>query len=1260
MAYAEIKEAISGRSTIPFSFDYLDKDHVKVKIDGSEVPEADYTINGQEVDFDGTVPSGTNIHIYRDTNLDEPIAKFASGSAIRANDLNTLSDQVRFSAEERKARGLDSDGDTMTGELSMSGNKITNLGTPTDGTDAASKTYADGVRADVEAAKVAAETAQANAETAETNAETAQASAQAAETYVNSVYFGSHSSAPVDGNGDFINPFTNQVLTSSDNGAWYFDTTNNLSYIWNSTEYKEAIQPPLFPFNQNYLEDVPYTGHQIHTTVVNGLTRYHPTYIIGQDSQGNSLNIAYPEGATRALVEIDGVLAPPGAVRLIPEDDPTEVAINLVNSSGQDPTPPNLTTFTPSAGSGVPDDFTESLPQSMINSIVAGTADINLIVFGQSVFGAAGWQEATFSNGQINLISRTNPELNLTTADLRPTLSATGGSHSATSTFSNVGVTFNQVGTSNSYLANFTIPYAQPNSFSVDSTTFEPTLGFSDGTSVTANQSILGPVPTLQNATNGFTFSTASDAPGASLTRVGTTDTYDFSIRVPDFTAAANAVAYNASAGATIDYNTTSTNKYHINFDVPAGPPPTFTFNASTVGTNPGISFTPVSGSNTAYTVDAELPVVGFQVGTVNSVDPVAEGGTASVTPNLTGSTYTLDFDIPKGDFPTVTSGAVSIETGNGTGSVSIGSASTSSNRIFDFTLPRQIVQSTTITDGATTPAGADHQIAINTNTGAMFTWVNNAWVEDHNPVKPFEWKGRVDYYDTNDPNYSSGDTVLPTTGLTAGDTWTVNYIHTNGPANTTYYWNGTGWNNLGTFVGADGARGLKVIPIVAYANGSGTGIQRVSVLGGPTCIRHEKTTYVNGEPWDLKEGDLGVVFGSGEVYRFEMIDGDSSNSTYGQNERGDVRYDTPNYSNTYFGNVAVPASGTSGCTYTERTPVWVKIGTINTGMVFGALNETAPVVSNPTSNDEAASLPVTNAGETIGENGVFVQYDGYGVTYKKLVRSSSYANYVTSGWTWWYQWQNINGTHWTGRGTIGIGATLPAIQTGTNTDDTPPTNYNLGSLFILTSGNTGTFYNLGTYTHTNGHVAYQWVSTGTSMNLGGGLPSTAGIVTTDGTTASTINTDGIVTINSSTVSTHNSDGLVTMSGGAVSAVPSSTELSSTHFAAVTGIPLKEYTEELIDLSSVASPSVDKSGIFFDFGSLWASSSPSRTLNISLTDGEGAYYAANINVTTPNLAFSGQTINWISGTPTLQGNKVNHFEFWRFNSNTYGVYIGAS
>ena len=107
-----------GGTTLPFSFPILANSDLKVEIynastgvwdlkteNTSGQTDNDYTISNTNVVFNSATPSGTgNVHIYRNTNVDNPAAVFAAGSSIRAVDLNDNQTQVLYSTQETSAQ----------------------------------------------------------------------------------------------------------------------------------------------------------------------------------------------------------------------------------------------------------------------------------------------------------------------------------------------------------------------------------------------------------------------------------------------------------------------------------------------------------------------------------------------------------------------------------------------------------------------------------------------------------------------------------------------------------------------------------------------------------------------------------------------------------------------------------------------------------------------------------------------------------------------------------------------------------------------------------------------------------------------------------------------------------------------------------------------------------------------------------------------------------------------------------------------------
>ena len=108
MTYEHKLYTISGgaSSQYGFDFDYIDESEVKVEVDGSEITA--FNVNGNTINFEGhQVPTGTTLIVSRKTDLSQSKVKFAAGSAIRAGDLNTLTNQLLYSAQETEFKQLD-------------------------------------------------------------------------------------------------------------------------------------------------------------------------------------------------------------------------------------------------------------------------------------------------------------------------------------------------------------------------------------------------------------------------------------------------------------------------------------------------------------------------------------------------------------------------------------------------------------------------------------------------------------------------------------------------------------------------------------------------------------------------------------------------------------------------------------------------------------------------------------------------------------------------------------------------------------------------------------------------------------------------------------------------------------------------------------------------------------------------------------------------------------------------------------------------
>jgi len=82
-----------------FPFEYITKDDVKVSINDVDTSEYTYA-NDTTIQMNSAPTGGQRLRIYRLTNVDDLKATFASGSSIRAQDLNNNFQQNNFAVEE--------------------------------------------------------------------------------------------------------------------------------------------------------------------------------------------------------------------------------------------------------------------------------------------------------------------------------------------------------------------------------------------------------------------------------------------------------------------------------------------------------------------------------------------------------------------------------------------------------------------------------------------------------------------------------------------------------------------------------------------------------------------------------------------------------------------------------------------------------------------------------------------------------------------------------------------------------------------------------------------------------------------------------------------------------------------------------------------------------------------------------------------------------------------------------------------------------
>jgi hypothetical protein len=83
----------------PFSFPYLDQDHVLVEVNGVGTTAFTFA-NANTIQFNVAPANGASIRIFRATDSDNPEAVFFAGSPIRASDLNQNNTQLLYITQE--------------------------------------------------------------------------------------------------------------------------------------------------------------------------------------------------------------------------------------------------------------------------------------------------------------------------------------------------------------------------------------------------------------------------------------------------------------------------------------------------------------------------------------------------------------------------------------------------------------------------------------------------------------------------------------------------------------------------------------------------------------------------------------------------------------------------------------------------------------------------------------------------------------------------------------------------------------------------------------------------------------------------------------------------------------------------------------------------------------------------------------------------------------------------------------------------------
>ena len=140
--------ATAAQTDFAFSFDYLEDEHVEVFIDGTKKTlTTDYTIvtsPSTKIVLTVAATGGESIRVRRNSDPSTDLVDFVNGSVLTETELDRAYQHNRYLNEEA-FEGNQSSLQTVEGgtDFDANFNKIVNLGTPTNSTDAVHKNYVD-------------------------------------------------------------------------------------------------------------------------------------------------------------------------------------------------------------------------------------------------------------------------------------------------------------------------------------------------------------------------------------------------------------------------------------------------------------------------------------------------------------------------------------------------------------------------------------------------------------------------------------------------------------------------------------------------------------------------------------------------------------------------------------------------------------------------------------------------------------------------------------------------------------------------------------------------------------------------------------------------------------------------------------------------------------------------------------------------------------------------------------------------------------
>lgn len=139
----------AGQVLYPFTIQYINQSDLKVDIDSTNTTAFTFA-NATTIQLNSAPATGAEVVIRRDTDVSTIDSTFFPGSSIRSQDLNDNFRQLLFASQEQGGK-VPLVNAVFPDDVSLGGNKITDLGTPTASTDGVNKAYSDALDASVRA-----------------------------------------------------------------------------------------------------------------------------------------------------------------------------------------------------------------------------------------------------------------------------------------------------------------------------------------------------------------------------------------------------------------------------------------------------------------------------------------------------------------------------------------------------------------------------------------------------------------------------------------------------------------------------------------------------------------------------------------------------------------------------------------------------------------------------------------------------------------------------------------------------------------------------------------------------------------------------------------------------------------------------------------------------------------------------------------------------------------------------------------------------